>query len=215
MCVKPPPGRAKHILASLFAGNVRDACGPKAERRRRFSSNNSAANSRMTSTFCACIRCRTRKTIRRSRASARSTPLFCQLAAGTRVTGDLVPEDGLIACLRGSRHERTVRGRRRRGHHRPDASRATPTAVCGDRGVLTGRDHRQESRGCNFSVERRCPADVRVYRARGHRTADHDNHPSGLFDEEHDIQRRLRAGERIEHYETIRVTKAGERVDVS
>ena len=36
----------------------------------------SVANSRMTSIFCACIRCRTRKTIGRSRACARSTPLF-------------------------------------------------------------------------------------------------------------------------------------------
>jgi DNA-binding NarL/FixJ family response regulator len=66
----------KHIPASRFAGNVRDACGPQAERRRRCSSNNSAANSRMTSTFCARTRCRTRKTIRCSRASARSTLLF-------------------------------------------------------------------------------------------------------------------------------------------
>ena len=75
-CVRPPPKPGKHIPASRFAGNVRDACGPQAERRRRFSSNNSVANWRMTSTFCARIRCRTRKTIRRSRASARSTPLF-------------------------------------------------------------------------------------------------------------------------------------------
>jgi PAS domain S-box-containing protein len=36
-----------------------------------------------------------------------------------------------------------------------------------------------------------------------------------LYDEEHDILRRLRAGERIERYETVRVTKAGERIDVS
>ena len=66
-----------------FCGNVQDACGPKAERRRRFSSNNSVANSRMTSTFCARIRCRTRKTMRRSSASARSTPLFLPVTAGT------------------------------------------------------------------------------------------------------------------------------------
>ena len=66
----------KHIPASPFAGNVRDACGPQAERRRRFSSNNSVANWRRTSTFCARIRCRTRTTIRPSRASARSTPRF-------------------------------------------------------------------------------------------------------------------------------------------
>src|SRR4029077_7929865 len=39
--------------------------------------------------------------------------------------------------------------------------------------------------------------------------------PPHLYDEEHDIQRRLRAGERLEHLETVRVTKAGERVDVS
>ena len=39
--------------------------------------------------------------------------------------------------------------------------------------------------------------------------------PPDLHDEEHDILRRLRAGERIEHYETVRVTKAGERIDVS
>ncbi len=36
-----------------------------------------------------------------------------------------------------------------------------------------------------------------------------------MYDEERDILRRLRAGERVEHYETVRLTKAGERVDVS
>jgi PAS domain S-box-containing protein len=39
--------------------------------------------------------------------------------------------------------------------------------------------------------------------------------PPDLYDEEHDILRRLRAGERVEHYETVRFTKAGERIDVS
>ena len=36
-----------------------------------------------------------------------------------------------------------------------------------------------------------------------------------LWDEENRILEKLRAGERIEHYETIRVTKAGQKVDVS
>ena len=39
--------------------------------------------------------------------------------------------------------------------------------------------------------------------------------PPGLYAEEHDILRRLRAGERVDHYETVRVTKAGELIDVS
>jgi PAS domain S-box-containing protein len=39
--------------------------------------------------------------------------------------------------------------------------------------------------------------------------------PPALHDEEHDILRRLRAGERVDHLETVRVTKAGERIDVS
>jgi PAS domain S-box-containing protein len=39
--------------------------------------------------------------------------------------------------------------------------------------------------------------------------------PPELHDEERDILRRLRAGERVAHYETVRVTKAGERIDVS
>jgi PAS domain S-box-containing protein len=39
--------------------------------------------------------------------------------------------------------------------------------------------------------------------------------PPDLHQEERDILRRLRAGERVEHYETVRVTKAGERIDVS
>src|SRR5688500_18729945 len=39
--------------------------------------------------------------------------------------------------------------------------------------------------------------------------------PPALFDEEHDILRRLRAGERVDHYGTVRVTKAGARIDVS
>jgi PAS domain S-box-containing protein len=39
--------------------------------------------------------------------------------------------------------------------------------------------------------------------------------PPDLHDEERDILRRLRAGERIDHYETRRVTKAGDHIDVS
>ena len=39
--------------------------------------------------------------------------------------------------------------------------------------------------------------------------------PQDLYDEEHDILRRLRAGERVDHYETVRLTKTGERIDVS
>src|SRR6185369_12971593 len=39
--------------------------------------------------------------------------------------------------------------------------------------------------------------------------------PSNLLDEENDILQRSKAGERIEHYETIRVTKSGKNVDVS
>jgi PAS domain S-box-containing protein len=39
--------------------------------------------------------------------------------------------------------------------------------------------------------------------------------PSDLHEEEYEILGRPRAGERIDHYETVRVTKAGERIDVS
>ena len=39
--------------------------------------------------------------------------------------------------------------------------------------------------------------------------------PPDLHDEEHEILRRVRAGERVEHYETVRVTKAGARIDIS
>jgi len=39
--------------------------------------------------------------------------------------------------------------------------------------------------------------------------------PPGLHEEEHEILRRLRAGERIDHYETVRVTRAGQCIDVS
>jgi len=39
--------------------------------------------------------------------------------------------------------------------------------------------------------------------------------PPDLHDEVDDILRRLRSGERVDHYETVRVTKAGERIDVS
>ena len=39
--------------------------------------------------------------------------------------------------------------------------------------------------------------------------------PPALHEEEAEILRRLRAGERIDHYETVRVTRAGERIDVS
>jgi PAS domain S-box-containing protein len=39
--------------------------------------------------------------------------------------------------------------------------------------------------------------------------------PPELVDEEKNIVERLRAGERVEHYETVRVTKAGKRINVS
>ncbi len=39
--------------------------------------------------------------------------------------------------------------------------------------------------------------------------------PPDLHAEEHDILRRLRAGERVDHYETVRVTKTGKCIDVS
>ena len=39
--------------------------------------------------------------------------------------------------------------------------------------------------------------------------------PPVLHEEEYEILRRLRAGERIDHYETVRVTKAGALIDVS
>ena len=39
--------------------------------------------------------------------------------------------------------------------------------------------------------------------------------PSDSHEEEHEILGRLRAGERIDHYETVRVTQAGESIDVS
>ena len=39
--------------------------------------------------------------------------------------------------------------------------------------------------------------------------------PPDLHEEEHEILRRLRAGERIDHFETVRVTRAGECIDVS
>ena len=39
--------------------------------------------------------------------------------------------------------------------------------------------------------------------------------PPDLHEEEHEILRRLRAGERIDHYDTLRVTRAGEFIDVS
>jgi len=39
--------------------------------------------------------------------------------------------------------------------------------------------------------------------------------PPDLYDEELNILRRLRSGERVDHYETVRITRAGERIDVS
>jgi len=39
--------------------------------------------------------------------------------------------------------------------------------------------------------------------------------PPERLHEEHDILARIRAGERIEHYETVRVTKNGRRIDIS
>ena len=112
----------KDIPASRFAGNVRDACGRQAERRRRFSSNNSAANSRVTSTFCARIRCRTRKTIRRSRASARSTPLFPRASHARRPLQTKTPGYSCWSTMTGAIVAALIAGRR-------VASRAAPPST--------------------------------------------------------------------------------------
>ena len=39
--------------------------------------------------------------------------------------------------------------------------------------------------------------------------------PPDLYEEEYEILRRLGAGERVDHYETVRVTRAGQCIDVS
>ena len=121
VCVRPPRKPGKHMPVSRFAENVRDACGLPAERRRRFNSNNSVANWRLTSTFCARIRCRTPTTITRSRASARSTPLclparrsgqepltssLCAVPIGIR-TSTFVPSPGRESTLTLPRMNRT------------------------------------------------------------------------------------------------------------
>jgi hypothetical protein len=73
--VRPPEEPGNDIPASRFAGSAPDAYGLQAERRKRRSSNNCVASWTTTSTFCACIQCRTRRTIKRWSACALSTPL--------------------------------------------------------------------------------------------------------------------------------------------
>jgi len=54
-----------------------------------------------------------------------------------------------------------------------------------------------------------------IHCGRSHRASNHDHHPPELRDEEKEIISRLRNGERIDHYETVRVSKSGEKRNIS
>ena len=84
-----------------------------------------------------------------------------------------------------------------------------------DRGILRRCDHQQGSGWHHPNLEFGRRAAVRLYRRRGHRQPVTILFPPGLEDEEPGILARIRRGERIQHYETVRRRKDGSLLDIS
>jgi PAS domain S-box-containing protein len=101
------------------------------------------------------------------------------------------------------------------GHFGEESRRRRTAAFCGHYRVCRRCDHFHELARCDYELERSCAADVRIYEGRGYWTPDDIDHPLELRDEENDIEDRVAAGERIEHYETVRIAKNGSRIDAS
>ena len=95
---------------------------------------------------------------------------------------------------------------RRRGDEQP-AGR--------DRHVLGRCDHRQDARRHHHRLEQRRRSDLRLHRRGDDRQPLSMLLPPGQEDEMADMLERIKAGERVEHYETRRRRKDGEIIDVS
>ena len=101
------------------------------------------------------------------------------------------------------------------GHDGSQAGRGGASAPRVDRGVLPGRHHQQDAGRPDPLVERGGAAPF------GYRAEEVIGQPITLIipperqDEESVILEQLRRGERVEHYETVRVSKSGRRIDVS
>ena len=64
-------------------------------------------------------------------------------------------------------------------------------------------------------MERRRRADFRVQRQAGDRPVDPPDHSARAQQEEDEVLRKVRAGEGVDHFETVRLAKDGRRVDIS
>ncbi len=91
--------------------------------------------------------------------------------------------------------------------------------------LVSARGHYRFLPGCHYQQESRRPSSPvgilpQLESRLSSRRDDEVNPSRGLFPkslwiEEPEILAKMRAGERIEQYETVRVTKAGERIDLS
>ena len=95
------------------------------------------------------------------------------------------------------------------------AGRGGPGAAGGHRRVVRGRDRQQDARRRHPVVERRGRAALRLHGRGGRRPADHPDHPAGAAGRGDGDPGAARRGERIEHFETVRVAKDGRRLDIS
>ena len=99
---------------------------------------------------------------------------------------------------------------------RAQAGGGGPGAAGGHRRVVRGRDRQQDARRHHPVVERRGPATLRLLRPRRPWANPITMIiPPERHDEERRILDRLRRGERVEHFETVRVAKDGRRLDIS
>src|SRR5215204_1383418 len=109
----------------------------------------------------------------------------------------------------------TTRACRRRRRHQPHALARDPIAVCGG---VEFSDDAIIAKTLDGVISAWNPAAERLFGCTQDEAIGQPITmiiPPDLHDEEHEILSRLGAGERIDHYETVRVNKAGECIDVS
>ena len=125
------------------------------------------------------------------------------------------------------RRQRRAHAGRGRGHGRGGPGLPRRHRAQAGRGGLRRCWRPSSSRPRTRSSARRSTASIRSWNAgaerlfgytaeRGRRPVDHPDHPAGAARRgATEILERLRRGERVEHFETVRVSKDGRRIDIS
>ncbi len=102
-------------------------------------------------------------------------------------------------------------------HHRTERQGdAGAPAARQHRRIVRRRDRQQRPQRHHRQLEVRAPSAFRLCGRRSHRQVDHDSHPRGAAaTKSRQFSERIRRGESIEHFETVRRCKDGSLVDVS